>query len=412
MNDMDELYQKINRFVTNNHLLDLLNARINEFNPFRVLKVDQFEIRHSNILAWLLSPKENHFLSDMVLKKLTAEVLCREIEDKNHQLQIPDVLLGSFQDAEVLREWRNIDILVVSKSNDFILFVENKVHAGLAGHQLEKYIKLVKENYPNIKNIIPVFLTLSGDEAPHSEYYHLGHSDILTILDSILALNKEHMNAKIYDFIRYYTRTLEVLTMQDEQLIKLCRDIYKHHKEAIETIIKYGVTSISTLNQATEVLKSELNCIGHQEDPDFFLSDTQYWFIPENLEHLLPQLLNKWRSPRPITYFFAAEEKKLRLILEVGPISDGNKRLTLLNYINDNDPDNLFSIKVSALKKLDGRYTKIRSKSVDVNDWSDVDHVADRMKHLLDKVFRYNDVNTYLNSLLQTIQLGTSNATI
>lgn len=412
MNNKDELYQKINRFVTNNHLLELLNAKLNEFNPFKVLKVDQFEIRHSNILAWLLSPKENHFLNDLVLKKLTAEVLCREIEIKNHQLQISDVLLSSFQDAEVLREWRNIDILVVSKSNDFILFIENKIHAGLASHQLENYIKLVKDNYPNIKNIIPVFLTLNGDEAPHLEYYHLGHNDILSILDSILTLNKEHMNTKIHDFIRYYTRTLEVLTMQDEHLIKLCRDIYKHHKEAIETIIKYGVTSTSTLNQATEVLKSELNCIDHHGDPDFFLSDTQYWFIPESLDPLLPRLLNKWRSPRPIAYFFAAEETRLLLILEVGPITDRNIRLDLLNYIKDNDPDNLFSIKSTVLKKLNGTFTRIRTKTVDVNDWSDVEHVADRMKHLLDKVFKYNEVNTYLNSLLQTVQLGTSNDSI
>lgn len=412
MNETDELYYKINRFVTNNHLLELLNAKINEFNPFKVLKVDQFEIRHSNMLAWLLSPQENHFLSDMVLKKLIAEVLCRDIEIKNHQLQISDVLLSSFFDAEVLREWRNIDILVISKSNDFILFIENKVHAGLAHHQLEKYINLIKDNYPGIKNIIPLFLTLNGDEAPHPEYYHLGHGDILSILNSILTLNKDHMNTKVYDFIRYYTRTLEVLTMQDEQLIKLCREIYKHHREAIETIIKYGVTSISTLNQATEILRSELDCIGHHEDPDSYLSDTQYWFIPSSLDQLLPRLVNKWRSPRPITYFFAAEETRLRLILEVGPIADGNKRHALLNYLNDNDPDNLFSIKSTALKKKDGTFTRLRSKSVDVNDWSDVDHVVDRMKHLLEKVFKYNEVNTYLVSFLQNFQLGTSNDTI
>lgn len=47
-----------------------------------------------------------------------------------------------------------------------------------------------------------------------------------------------------------------------------------------------------------------------------------------------------------------------------------------------------------------------------MNDWSDVDHVVDRMKHLLEKVFKYNEVNTYLVSFLQNFQLGTPDDTI
>ncbi|NMO94986.1 PD-(D/E)XK nuclease family protein [Paenibacillus lemnae] len=400
MSDMDELYHKINRFVTNNDLLELLNSRINEFNPFKVMKVDQFEIRHSNILAWLLNPRENHFLSDLVLKKVTAEVICRDIDIKNHDLKVSDILLGSFH------------ILVFSRSNDFILLIENKVHAGLESHQLEKYIQLVKDHYPGVQHIIPVFLTLNGEEAPHSEYFSLAHLDILSILKSILTLNKENMNSKIHNFISYYTKTLEVLTLQDEQLIKLCRDIYKHHREAIETIIKYGVTSTSTLNQAAEVLKSELNDIGHGENPDFFLSDKEYWFMPNMIDQQLPRLLKKWKSPRPISYFFAAEEKKLRLILEVGPITDGHTRLKLLNYINDNDPDHLLSIKSNALKKLNGSFTRIRAKSVDISDWTDADLVVERMNYLLEKGFKYNEVNHYLGTLLQQFSLGNSSDTI
>lgn len=68
-----ELYQKITRFVANNQLLDRLDSTLNEFNPIKVMKADQFEIRHSNILAWLLNPKENHYLGDMVLKKYSQK---------------------------------------------------------------------------------------------------------------------------------------------------------------------------------------------------------------------------------------------------------------------------------------------------------------------------------------------------
>lgn len=347
----EELIQKVNRFIVNNQQLERLQSKIGEFNPFKILKVDHYEIRHSNILGWLLDPRGNHALGDTFLKKIISGILCGDIPVKNHKLQISDVLLGSYHDAEILREWGNIDLLLLSKKNNFILLVENKVHAGLASHQLQKYLKHVKSSYPGIKHIIPVYLTLNGDESPNPEYYSLSHVEILNILKSILEFNKENMNSKIYDFIAYYVRTLEVLTMQDDHLINLCREIYRHHKEAIDTIVKYGATSTSTLNQAVELLKHELNSIGHDEDPDFFLSDAQYWFIPNTLDHLLPRLKNNWRSPRPVTYFFAAEETRLRLILEVGPITDGVKRLEFLNYIVNHDSGNFFSIKANALKK-------------------------------------------------------------
>ncbi|MEK4664643.1 PD-(D/E)XK nuclease family protein [Priestia sp. FSL H7-0729] len=409
---MDKIYDNVNRFITNNESFDLLNSKLNEFNPFKIMKIDKFEIRHSNILAWLLSPSENHFLNDMVLKKIITEIICRDIDIKNHSMQVTDVLLSSFHDVEVLREWRNIDIIVISKSNEFVLFIENKVHARLESHQLEKYINLVKDNYPNIKHVIPVFLTLNGEESPHPEYYSLGYSDILRLLNSLLVLNKENMNSKIYDFISYYIRTLEVLTLEDEQLIKLCRDIYKHHGEAIETIIKYGYVSNSTLNQATEVLKPELNCIGYHEDRDFHLRDKEYWFIPKSLDSILPRLVTKWRSPRPVSYFFAAEDNSLRLILEVGPIANLHIRNAFLNYINSQDSNKMFSIRTSALNKLDGKYTRIRTKSVKVDDWTDSEHVVERMRVLLEKVFKYNEVNALLVTLLNEFELGKPNETI
>ena len=53
-------------------LLDIscLNALDNwkdEVNIFDVLKVTNAEIRHSNILAWLLDPNENHGIGDSLL---------------------------------------------------------------------------------------------------------------------------------------------------------------------------------------------------------------------------------------------------------------------------------------------------------------------------------------------------------
>ena len=37
-----------------------LTGKLNEFNVFDVLKSVDYEIRHSNVLAWLLNPFESH----------------------------------------------------------------------------------------------------------------------------------------------------------------------------------------------------------------------------------------------------------------------------------------------------------------------------------------------------------------
>jgi hypothetical protein len=41
---------------------DKLHSKFNRFNPFKILRVDKFEIRHSNVISWLLDPSGNHNL--------------------------------------------------------------------------------------------------------------------------------------------------------------------------------------------------------------------------------------------------------------------------------------------------------------------------------------------------------------
>ena len=53
-------------------LIEKFLKRSIEFNIFKVLKLEDFEIRHSNFLAWLLDPSENHELKDEFLKKFLA----------------------------------------------------------------------------------------------------------------------------------------------------------------------------------------------------------------------------------------------------------------------------------------------------------------------------------------------------
>lgn len=120
-------FEAIDRFLADNPELEALSARLSEFNVFRALKIEQVEIRHSNVLAWLLDPEESHGLWETALRRILSNILL--LSDKTILgLSAGNVELMDFTDIEVLREWRNIDILVVDRSNKIVLFFENKIH--------------------------------------------------------------------------------------------------------------------------------------------------------------------------------------------------------------------------------------------------------------------------------------------
>lgn len=54
-----------------------LHQKFHQFNPLKVLRVDQFEIRHSNILAWLLDPNKTYQLGGFFRKKMLTRLVMR-----------------------------------------------------------------------------------------------------------------------------------------------------------------------------------------------------------------------------------------------------------------------------------------------------------------------------------------------
>ena len=65
----------INNLIADIDCLEPLNKWTKEINIFNILKINRMEIRHSNMLAWLLSPNETHGLNDKFLKKLSLPKL-------------------------------------------------------------------------------------------------------------------------------------------------------------------------------------------------------------------------------------------------------------------------------------------------------------------------------------------------
>jgi hypothetical protein len=112
--------------VIHNIHLEKLESRLNRFNPLKILKVNELEIRHSNILAWLLDPNENHGLGQEFIKKFMGEVILSN-ENIDLNMSIKDMYFNNFYDLQVLREWQSIDILLISNINKVVIIIENKI---------------------------------------------------------------------------------------------------------------------------------------------------------------------------------------------------------------------------------------------------------------------------------------------
>ena len=73
--------------LENDTTFQQLNQQVNTFNTLKILKLENYEIRHSNILAWLLNPKESHGLSDYFLRKMIEHLILIDENSTNPQYE-------------------------------------------------------------------------------------------------------------------------------------------------------------------------------------------------------------------------------------------------------------------------------------------------------------------------------------
>ena len=85
---------------------DRLSLELNKPNIFKILGVSNYELKHSNFLAWLLDPNESHELGGLFLSRYLTDLLLDERSKGISLLQIGNI---EHRDVEVRREWKNID---------------------------------------------------------------------------------------------------------------------------------------------------------------------------------------------------------------------------------------------------------------------------------------------------------------
>ena len=220
-------------------LLERQESFEKEFNIFKALRICDHEIRHSNMLAWLMDPQETHGLGSRFLTKLLSEIQTAN-EDRDYgclSLHEDDY---DFKDCNVLREDDNIDIKVEFPHAKVVLVSENKWNAGESegvaydDGQLKKYKKAIDSQF---KDWEKVFIFLTPDmrlpsEKNQEEWGILGYAAIRQCLIQLLGKESFAANPTVKDFIVQYKQIIEerIGYMRPEEA-KLCEEIYAKFHE-------------------------------------------------------------------------------------------------------------------------------------------------------------------------------------
>ena len=174
--------QALKDFLLDIDCLKQLNDWTDDFNLFDVLRITNMEIRHSNILAWIFDPNENHGLGDSFIKSFITKVVSKCNQNKYSAF---DLLLQDFYSYQVYRESNHMDIVLVSREEKTAVIIENKIWSGESSHQLNDYLEKSKTEYKDCNQILYVFLTPFGREASDPDnWIAFSYGEIIDSLES------------------------------------------------------------------------------------------------------------------------------------------------------------------------------------------------------------------------------------
>lgn len=210
------------------------------FNIFQVMRFADGELRHSNVLAWLLAPGESHGLGDRFLRRWLMRV---HHDASATLLDLARIDFVLFRSVQVQREWAHIDLLVriqLDDGEEWVVAVENKVHATQSKLQLARYRSRLEATFPQAKRLL-IFLTLREEEPEDPAWISADYGQVLNVLQECVAERGNVLGAEPRVLIDHYIKTIEGLLMPDEKLVELARRIYDRHHRALDFIFEQRI---------------------------------------------------------------------------------------------------------------------------------------------------------------------------
>lgn len=306
---------------------EMIGLFLKKPNIFESLNLTKQEIKHSNFLSWLLDPTENHGLSDIFLKKFLRDIFD---DEKSDNRTIFDADLINYDNVEIRREWRNIDITIILQ--DDVIAIENKIDSQDHNKQLTKYINTIEQTFPDHKKHF-VYLTPFGidplEEKAQNKYINYSYLEISNNIDNILHIYGDDLNNRSKLYIEDYNTTIRRYILMNDQLNELAIKIYKSHKDALDFIFENKPDPASELYPFFENRIKKENWIVGSKNKGYIR------FTTKELDKLIPKGLgvgwpNKEIFLFEINYYWSQKDAIFNAVISPG---DQDHRMKIHNSL-------------------------------------------------------------------------------
>jgi hypothetical protein len=297
--------------VVDNPDLERLEALLDHFNIFEAIGAVQQELRHSDVLAFLLNPSQNHGLGDIFVKRLLQKSF---IDNPDLQVTPIDLDLWELSELEVRREWQNVDILLIDSEHRMVVIIENKIRSGEHSNQLERYRREVSRHYPGW-HLLSLFLTPEGDPPSNEEYITISYNLICELVETLVESRKSTLGPDVLTLLTHYTQMLRRHIVSESEIAILCRRIYRKHQRAIDLIYEYRPDLQEEIKELLEdVISNESRVILDHGSKTYIRFSPVEWETPVLLAG------KGWTaSGRMLLFQFANRPNHLNLHLVLGP---------------------------------------------------------------------------------------------
>ena len=311
-----ELESSISALFDDPDFMDI-HRRMSPLNLFEAVGAIRSELRHSNFLAYLLSPNRPHGLGTRPLVAVLRAMLSR-LPARDRPVMTLELVAGDLDDTIVYRERGNIDILLVLPSLGLVVAIENKVDAKAADGQLQRYLDYLHREYPDQRRML-VFLTPEGRDPEEGEYFAFDYAELVQCLEDLLE-EGEGIPLETGILIRHYVEMVRRHIVQDEKLRSLAQTLYERHREAFDFIYDCRPEPTSLLTGLREIV---LTVDGLIEDS---ASTNSFRFVPSTWNSHLALIKgdpSKWtRTGRGLLFeckTYSAVPGRVNVALILGP---------------------------------------------------------------------------------------------
>ncbi len=237
-----------------------LDVQFCRFNLFEAVGAVRGELRHSNFLAFLLSPHGSHGLSSEPLQRILRGFI-DQCPRERRPIGSLNIAVGNLDGAIVYRERDYIDLLIEIHELNLVVVIENKVDAKAGDGQLKNYLETIKSKYPSWRKLF-VYLTPEGDDPEEESWIAYSYVELAQVLDSLVGDLASSMPSEVALVIRHYIEMLRRHIVPDEDLKQLAFQLYQRHKEALDFIFdSLPDTTNSLLNTILVSLEDEKTLI-------------------------------------------------------------------------------------------------------------------------------------------------------